>query len=129
MSHTTLATLHTSGDGYWSREKRGVRIVEVDMAYVGESCYFGELRVKFDVADWDVSKHGLIYTDSQWLRELRKYLLTVGFTAREVELVSYSEQGMQGDNYVSLDVCEEFIAGFKRLYPQKFEILWAEMNY
>ena len=57
-------------------------------------------------------QHGLIYTDAQFKRELRSFLETQGLDATDV---SYSEQGMQGDNYVSLDVGDKFIASWIRV--------------
>jgi hypothetical protein len=43
------------------------------------------------------------------MKELKKLLTAKGFDAGDV---SYSEQGMQGDNYVSCDVGERFINTF-----------------
>jgi hypothetical protein len=40
------------------------------------------------------------------MTELKELLTSMGFDASDV---SYSEQGMQGDNYVSCDVGELFI--------------------
>jgi hypothetical protein len=73
---------------------------------------FGELRVYFNTATWDVNKQGLIYTDKQFMRELKELLTTMGFDAGDV---SYSEQGMQGDTYVSCDVGERFINTFMQV--------------
>jgi hypothetical protein len=78
------------------------------LGYVSEEKDFGELCVYFDTEDWDVNTDGLIYTDKQFLQELNAFLLQQGLTE-----VGYSEQGMQGDNYVSLDVGAEFIKSFK----------------
>ena len=64
------------------------------------------MRVYFNTDTWDVNKHGLIYTDKQFMQELRDTLNNAGFDASDVD---YSEQGMQGDNYVSCDVGECFI--------------------
>jgi hypothetical protein len=43
------------------------------------------------------------------MRELKELLTNLGFDAGDV---SYSEQGMQGDTYVSCDVGERFINTF-----------------
>jgi hypothetical protein len=67
------------------------------------------LRVHFDTASWDTYTDGLIYTDKQFMTELRELLTAQGFDASDV---SYSEQGMQGDDYVSCDVGECFINMF-----------------
>ena len=103
------ATLHTAGDGYWSNVQKAVEITGLQLAYINDELDFGELRVRFNVATWDVNKDGLIYTDSLFLDELCALLTQLGIDASDV---SYSEQGMQGDNYVSLDVGECFINTF-----------------
>ena len=106
------ALLHTDGSGYWSREAREVRVTALSVPYVNDEQDFGELRVYFDTKTWDTRKHGLIYTDDQFERELRSFLETQGLDATDV---NYSEQGMQGDNYVSLDVGGKFIASWNRV--------------
>lgn len=102
-------TLHTAGDGYWSDAARGVTVTKLALPYVNDEEDFGELRVYFDTATWDCNEYGLIYTDSQFLAELRAALMATGFSAAAAGDVEYSEQGMQGDNYVSCDVGEAFI--------------------
>jgi hypothetical protein len=52
-----------------------------------------------------VNKDGLIYTDSLFKQDLMQFVKEHGLA---VDLC-YSEQGMQGDNYVSLDVGKEFL--------------------
>ena len=51
---------------------------------------------------------------------------TIGFSESEANDVSYSEQGMQTDNYVSLDVGALFIAGLERLDPAHVDAVHAE---
>jgi hypothetical protein len=99
-------TLNTCGDGYWSNAQRAVRITDMGLGYVADDLDFGELRVYFDTASWDVQEDGLIYTDSLFKGELREFLTAHGLEGKDV---SYSEQGMQGDNYVSLDVGGKFL--------------------
>jgi hypothetical protein len=101
--------LHTCGDGYWSREARAVTIIGLNMGYEADDGKFGELCVYFDTASWNVDELGLIYTDSQFEAELCEWLASIGFNASKV---GYSEQGMQGIDYVSCDVGEEFIASW-----------------
>jgi hypothetical protein len=103
------ATLHTAGDGYWSRKQTAVEITRLVLAYTNDELDFGELRVYFNTNTWDVNKDGLIYTDSLFEAELCDLLTQLGFDASDV---SYSEQGMQGDTYVSCDVGECFINTF-----------------
>ncbi len=87
------ATLATDGTSIWSnREAAKVRCYRLDLVRY-EVDRYGELRVFFTKRTWDVEKHGLIYTDRGFERELRKYLAGIGLPARRV---AYSEQGMQG---------------------------------
>lgn len=102
---------NTAGDGYWSNVAKAVEVVDIKLGYVADDKDFGELCVYFNTADWDVNKDGLIYTDSEFLHELNAFLVAQGLCP-----VDYSEQGMQEDNYVSLDVEDEFIA----LWEAKF---------
>jgi hypothetical protein len=103
------ATLNTNGNGYWSRKKANVEITHLQLAYINDELDFGELRVYFNTKTWNVNTDGLIYTDKQFMRELKDLLVQKGFDASDV---SYSEQGMQGDAYVSCDVGECFINTF-----------------
>lgn len=98
--------LATDGRGYWSNVKKKVTCDLLQLAYINEERDFGELRVLFDTTTWDVKKDGLIYTDEQFLNELRDALNYAGLAGADVD---YSEQGMQGTNYVSLDVGKKFI--------------------
>lgn len=88
------AILKTSGKGLWSRVSKDVRVV----GYEFVDPY--ELRVYFDKRTWKVELHGLIYTDDAFLRQIRKLICAKHKTVTKIE---YSEQGMQGDDYVSLD--------------------------
>ena len=103
------ATLNTNGKGYWSRNATAVEVTGLQLAYINDELDFGELRVRFNTATWDTATDGLIYTDKQFMTELKELLTAKGFDASDV---SYSEQGMQGDNYVSCDVGECFINTF-----------------
>ena len=110
-------TLHTDGKGYWSERATAVTVWSLDLHYINEERDFGELCVHFNTDDWDVDVDGLIYTDKLFMSELRAYLQTIGFTEAESNDVSYSEQGMQCENYVSCDVGLDFINGLARLDP------------
>lgn len=113
MQKQMYTFLKTSGDGYWSNKKTTVLVEYIALNYCDEEDSFGELCVKFNTHNWDVNKDGLIYTDAQFMRELKAALLKNGFSKAAVNEVSYSEQGMQGNNFVSCDVGAEFIAAFK----------------
>jgi len=102
-------TLQTAGDGYWSTAAKQVRVTDMKITYTNDELDFGELCVYFNTSDWDVRKDGLIYTDSLFMDELAAYLTARGIDCSDL---SYSEQGMQGDNYVSCDIGECFINTF-----------------
>jgi hypothetical protein len=109
--------LNTDGKGLWSTKSKSVKITNLSLSIStieddDNRKLFGELCVYFDQASWDPDVDGLIYTDKQFNDELNNFLKSQGFT----EEVYYSEQGMQGDDYVSLDAdnkfCEEWLAKF-----------------
>lgn len=102
-------TLNTNGTGLWSEEVREVTVTALSLLEFSLHEVFGELRVKFDIATWDPEKHGLIYTDKGFLEELKDLLTRAQYDVSEIE---YSEAGMQGDDYVSLDVGPKFIASW-----------------
>jgi hypothetical protein len=85
--------------------QKSVYITDMKLGYVSDEQDFGELRVYFDTSTWDVNKDGLIYTDTLFKQDLMQFVKQQGLV---VDLC-YSEQGMQGDNYVSLDVGKEFL--------------------
>ena len=102
----------TAGDGYWSNVSKDVEVTDMQLGYVSDEQDFGELRVYFDTDTWDVNKDGLIYTDSRFKQDLMQFVKQQGLV---VDLC-YSEQGMQGDNYVSLDVGAEFLDSWARKF-------------
>lgn len=111
--NTEKVIFTTAGDGYWSNIKKDVTIVDMRLgSYISDDLDFGELCVYFDQS-WDVYKDGLIYTDSQFLKDLRRFLHSHGLPGHDVE---YSEQGMQGDDYVSLDVGGEFLSAWAKKF-------------
>ena len=119
-------TLNTNGTGYWSTTAKAVDVEALDLQYITNDKDFGELCIHFNTNDWDTATDGLIYTDKLFMRELRAYLQTVGFTQAEADDVNYSEQGMQSDNYVSCDVGAVFINGLTRLEPQHVQAVFEE---
>ena len=97
--------INTAGTGLWSASAKEVSILSLSVPYINEEKDFGELCVYFDTDSWDISKDGLIYTDDNFMYTLQILLNQAGLTG----WVSYSEQGMQGEDYVSCDVTEEFL--------------------
>lgn len=113
MKHVkSKATLNVAGNGLWSNVDKTVHIYNMVVHYYidnHDNKWFtpkwGELRVFFTKKTWDPNKYGLIYTDRRFLQELKSYFSKLNVNGK----VDYSEQGMQGDNYVSLDVDRKFI--------------------
>jgi hypothetical protein len=99
----------TDGSGYWSSIAKEVFVTEMEISYLNDESDFGELRVYFNTEDWNVDSDGLIYTDKLFLETLKSYMIDMGYDSSDV---SYSEQGMQGDKYVSFDVGSKFINSF-----------------
>ncbi len=108
--------LETAGDGYWSDVAKKVNVTKINVPYIDEDETFGELCVYFD-KHWDTSKDGLIYTDGLFLELLRDKLTEAGLDGSDVD---YSEQGMQGEDYVSLDVGESFLRSFKEIAIEEY---------
>lgn len=95
-----LDKIATSGFGLWSDKVKEVKMIGYDVTS-NEHFDFGELKVYFDTSTWNVENDGLIYTDPAFLESVR-----VAFGTSDIE---YSEQGMQGDDFVSFDVGAEFL--------------------
>lgn len=107
----------TSGNGYWSSKRKSVTINRVAIAYVDDEGTFGELRAYFNPAEWDVDNDGLMYSDMGWKHSFLTCMeKTFGFSPDAILDISYSEQGMQGMDYVSMDVGPQFIIECDALY-------------
>jgi len=133
VQHLTTITLKpktpmicsTKGDGHWSSEERAVITpkiqMEMDMGEVEEltPCegpqMFIHIKAYFTKKTWRNDDHGLIYTDSKWLKDFRKQFTNQFPTlAWMVKGIDYTEQGMQGSNYVSLSLYLTSMASIKR---------------
>jgi hypothetical protein len=109
----------TTGNGFWTRQKKSVEIYALEMRYFVDKKTkekIGDLRAYFNTSDWDVDKHDLIYTDEGWLKDLHAELKKMGFADALVKSVGYSEAGMQGDDFVSLDCSSEFVEEFLKKF-------------
>jgi hypothetical protein len=102
----------TDGKGLWSSTATKVQVTELELYtiyYDGDPIY--ELKAYFNKVNWDTNKLGLIYTDATWMRDFKQNLKQLGLGTD----VTYSEQGMQGDDYVSLDVGPKFLRSWQRI--------------
>ena len=101
---TVNKMFNTSGDGLWSEVAKEVFVESISMyiAADAEDGYDGDLQAYYTEETWNDS-YGLIYTDSAFLECVHTALIKAGISIEAAEDVCYSEQGMQGDNYVSMD--------------------------
>lgn len=112
-------TCRTNGEGLWSISKRKIIHTKIELLVDGD---YQNLRVYFNKKYWDVEKHGLIYTDYLWLKSFLNELKKLEF--KNLKKVEYSEQGMQGIDYVDLDVDKNFKKEFFNiLYTKKEKLL------
>jgi hypothetical protein len=106
----------TDGQGYWNSKRKFVTINRIELASFDEDDQFGELRAYFDPVEWDIDEDGLIYSDSTWKYTFVQCMQTLGFSDDAILHIAYSEQGMQGNDYVSLDVGPDFVRECDALY-------------
>lgn len=107
-----FAIIETDGSGLYATSSKGVQVVGIDLGYVAEEGDFGELRVFFDMASWDIDSDGLIYTDDKFQSDMEDWLMQLGFGGASI---SYSEQGMQGYDFVSFDVDKHFLDAWEKM--------------
>jgi hypothetical protein len=105
--------LHTDGKGLWTQFEATVKVTRIT---VDDDDEYGELRAYFDTSTWNCNETGLIYTDLRWIGEFRALMRSLGFTTQACDNIDYSEQGMQGDNYVSMDVGKVFLREAEPMY-------------
>ena len=124
----------TSGQGYWTDVAKFVRVLSIRQVIdSSDDGYISDMQVNFDNNSWDVGEDGLIYTDPGFLKNLRKFLVGIGIPRDIAGDVDYSEQGMQGDDYVSCDanafgeyVADQFVIGdAETMDARKTEIIRA----
>ena len=92
----------TDGSGWWTDHRASVH----GHLSIKRKSSYAKARFYWKTGDWYIPKFGLIYTDSGFLSSLRKQLTKHGFNL--TSHIDYSEQGMQGDDYVDLDTSLAF---------------------
>lgn len=114
MQQPFITTIATSGTGYWSDAVKPVDIIALWLSVCGDADddeEWGELRVFFKEESWDTRISGLIYTDQPFADALESKLNAMGLAGNDI---GYSEQGMQGRDYISFDVGQKFIDSWKK---------------
>lgn len=100
-------SFNTNGKGYWSNSSKSVLVT--DLEFLTNIDSYTELQIFFDKNSWDNTKDGLIYTDPLFLEEFHTFLIEDLGISSNIELPQYSEHGMQGDNYISMDMSHECV--------------------
>jgi hypothetical protein len=125
-SNSINCTCKTDGKGLWSNETRTLNHKEMtvktylDPDYLEDWFNYFTIDISFNQKDWNIDKHGLVYTDKGWLKEFRNYLVSLGFTKAAAQDVEYTEQGSQGSGYISLCGGIKFAqCYFDVFYPKK----------
>jgi len=114
---------NTNGTGYWSSEKRAVGIKDIQIDSTDDDLVYCDIFVHFKRKDWNTEKHGLIYTDRQWLKEFRKVCDSLGLPGSDV---NYTEQGMQGNDYVSLQAGKKFLKAWAKVTGKEVQAGYEE---
>lgn len=95
--------IETAGDGLWSNKKKKVEIYSIDFE---TQCRFGQrirsINVRFNKKTWSVRRDGLIYSDKGFLEGVRQELQNM-FPESDWSRLEYTEQGMQGKDFVSME--------------------------
>lgn len=101
-----IIELNTSCDGAWCNVDvpKKVRILKFIFVPNYDKTFWYELQVVFDTNSWEVTEDGLIYGDGLFEEELKNLMENLGFEPD----IYYSEQGMQGNNFVSFDMGQHF---------------------
>jgi hypothetical protein len=120
-------TCYTNGKGHWTLKNKGVRILRIELASYhvnADGNPSGELRAYFSGRDWNNDIDDLIYTDPHWIEDFRGQLLRFVDIKYHSPSCDYSEHGMQGIDYVSMDV-EGLFFEDNQILPQ----LLAELSF
>jgi len=120
-----IVTIKVGGAGLWSTAKpTDVQITEWSVTWISITADYGEVNVHFNTQDWRPDRDGLIYTDPEFLQGINQYFRDL--LGLDQDCVNYTEQGMQGDNYVSMEFYREFIQAFSQRFPQQYQQLMKE---
>jgi len=104
MKKLLRLTCRVTGDGYWGAREGSVSGHLRFRTYEPDDNTTGFAEAKFYLDDWDADEQGLIYSDSQFIQDLQDGLNRLGIAGRGID---YSESGMQGNDYVSMDASYE----------------------
>lgn len=98
----------TNGRGLWSETKRTTHTrrlkLWLDSINDGNGLLVS-VQAYFPRKEWNTKRDGLIYTDEGWLSQFRRDFNNRRFVKGLIAQrnLDYTEQGMQGEDYVSLE--------------------------
>jgi hypothetical protein len=90
----------TNGKGFWSNTVAEVNIVGYELTHLTcyRNDYYSYTKLYFDNS-WNTKEYGLIYTDPLFIKDVTLNLKPI----LKFKSIDYTENGMQGNNYVSLE--------------------------
>jgi hypothetical protein len=95
-----------AGDGYYTERQCVVHgVLECEELSWGRDENWA--MANFHLDEWDTIEDSLIYSDSLFVKDLRENLRQLGF--KHYPEIDYSEQGMQGENFVNLDCTDNLV--------------------
>ena len=110
------------GNGYWSYENKKTTVKKITFEvgnFTGDSVIL-YAKVFFTQKEWNIEKDGLIYTDTNWIKDFSKNFVKLPEVKNLVKMkdIDYTEQGMQGDNYESLSFEIKVEINMKEFYKR-----------
>jgi len=110
---------NTDGKGLWSDQVRAVRtnkvVVSIHQGMINYWHYAPDLYISIDAyfpnSSWEILADGLIYTDRRWLKDFTRQMKAIN-PRLFGSCIDYTEQGMQGENHVSLHM---YLTSFKAI--------------
>ena len=96
---------NTNGKGTWTTKASSVGITNIKLCKSNPETGYAELRVYFDRAEWSVRRDGLIYGDPRFLKDLKAFFKEHNLPTS----IDYTEQGMQGFEFVSFTASPKFV--------------------
>lgn len=103
--------------GLWGANAEPIEfeVSEAEVIYGDAESKHGFVSLNIRLKDYQAGQHGLVYTDPVFLDSLKAVLAQAGMDG---EALHYSEAGMQGDDYVNLDVSFYTLDPAARPVPQ-----------
>ena len=96
--------VETDGSGFWSDKVKTVKVIGLIIESIKDEDededIYGQIQFIFDTETWDINEDGLIYTDNAFEKAVKEFLYSRFVSNFSI---GYSEQGMQGKDYVDFD--------------------------